>query len=202
MKFSIAQCFVMLSLFSPLSTYAADEISDTATGVTFPKEVSFDAQGKDYQLDATGVSTRKKLIIKVYSVAHYLQKGAHKAGGDKIQEILSDQNAKQLTIKWVRGVTSEQIQEGYRDSFKAAIAEPAFGQLQNEMNVFVGLFKNKADKGDEHVIRWIPGGTIEVYLNGEKAGSIKNEAFAKGLWGIWFGSKSVVNRDNLISLMK
>jgi hypothetical protein len=181
--------------------YAANEVSDKATGETFPAEVSFDYQGKNYQLEATGVSTRKKLIIKIYSVAHYLQKGVA-SGRDKIQEIMSDANAKQLSIKWVHDVPVEKVRGGYEESLKTAILEPTYSKLQNEIRTYIDFFNQNVRKGDEHVIRWIPGGTIEVQINGKKVGTITNPEFARGLWNIWFGTKSVVNRDNLISLMR
>lgn len=141
------------------------------------------------------------MIIKVYSVAHYLQKGAT-SGSDKLQTILSDLNAKQLTIKWVRQVPAEKVQDGYNESFKTAIQDPAYTQAQTAIKTYLAFFNQDVQKGDEHIIRWIPGGTIEVLINGKTAGTIKDAEFAKGLWNIWFGNKSVVNRDALMSLMK
>ncbi len=177
----------------------AQEITDSATGIAFPSEVSFDYEGKNFQLEATGVSTRKKLIIKVYSVAHYLQKKPE-GNQDRLQQILTDANAKQLTIKWVREVPVEKVQEGYEESLKSAIPEPAYTQLQAAIKTYIAFFNQGINKGDEHVIRWIPGGVIEVQINGKTVGTIKNAEFAKGLWNVWFGTKSVVNRDNLMSL--
>lgn len=193
--------FNCLALFCAFTLYAENEVSDKATGAVFPAEISFDYEGKNYQLEATGVSTRKKLIVKVYSVAHYLQKGVV-AGKDKLQEIMNDANAKQLTIKWVRDVPASKVQEGYEESLKTAIPVPAYTQLQTPIKSYVSFFNQDVSKGDEHVIRWIPGGIIEVQIKGKTVGTITNPEFAKGLWNIWFGPKSVVNRDGLISLMK
>ncbi len=198
MKFKL---FSFLALMCAFNLHAGNQVSDKATGEVFPAQIAFDYQGKDYQLDATGVSTRKKLIIKVYSVAHYLQKGVA-VGKDKLQAIMSDANAKQLTIKWVRAVPAATIQEGYEDSFKTAIPDPVYTQLQAAIKTYIAFFNQDAEKGDEHVIRWLPGGIVEVQLKGKTVGTITDAKFAKGLWNIWFGAKSVVNRDHLISLMK
>lgn len=197
MKVKLFSC---LALLCASCLQAGTEISDKATGEVFPSEISFDYQGKNYQLEATGVATRKKLLFKVYSVAHYLQKGA--TGADSLQKIMSDANAKQLSLKWVRDVPAAKVQEGYEESFKTAIPTAADQQLQSAIKTYVAFFNQNVVKGDEHVIRWIPGGIIEVIIKGKSAGTITNPEFAKGLWNIWFGSKSVVNRDNLISLMK
>ena len=202
MKMKLLSC---LALFCACHVHAYDQVqnqvTDKATGAVFPAQVSFDYQGKTYELEATGVSTRKKLVFKVYSVAHYLQKGAA-AGKDRLQEILSDANAKQLTIKWMRDVPAAKVQEGYEESFRNAIPEPAYSRLQTVIKTYIAFFGHDVTKGEETVIRWVPGGTVEVLVNGEKVGTVANAEFAKGLWNVWFGNKSVVNRDSLISLMQ
>lgn len=198
MKMKLFSC---LALFCACHLHADNEVKDSATGAVFPAEVSFDYQGKTYELEATGVSTRKKLVFKVYSVAHYLQKGAAK-GKDRLQEIMSDANAKQLTIKWTRDVPAAKVQEGYEESLRNSIPEPAYSKLQTVIKTYIAFFNHDVTKGEENVIRWIPGGNIEVLINGEKVGTVSNLEFAKGLWDVWFGNKSVVNRDNLISLMQ
>ena len=186
-------------LFS-ISCFAQDELRDNATGIAFPQSVSFEHDGKKYDLQATGVATRKKLIINVYSVAHYLEDKA-KSMPDKIAEIMSDQNAKQLTMKWARSVDSRRVQDGYHESFQKALSQDELSQLQNEINQYIEFFSHDVQKGDEHVLRWIPEGYIEVLINGNRVGNINNKAFARALWSIWFGQNSVVNRNNLISLM-
>lgn len=190
-----ALCFAMICMFG----LNAEEITDKSTGESFPKEVSFNAGGKDFSLEATGVSTRKKLIIKVYSVAHYLQ-NAGNFKDNLLAAIMSDDNAKQLTIKWVRAVPKDKVVEGYQESFKTAIDDPAYTQLQPQIETYLGFFNHDVQKGDVHILKWIPGGVIEVEINGAKVGAITSAEFAKGLWNIWFGQKSVVNRDALMSL--
>lgn len=188
MRFYIA---LILSLFC-LSLSA--EVRDRSTGVSFPSDVTFDYEGQEYKLKATGVSTRKKFFVKVYSVASYLQEGALK--GNTAQEIMSDKNAKQLTIKWVHDAPADKLQEGYRDSFRKVVRQ---GNLKKEVDTYVSFFSKGAKVGDEHILRWIPGGIVEVVINGNKAGTIKNKAFAEDLWEIWFGNNSVVNRSQLLS---
>lgn len=202
MRMSLFMLFAVF--FSTLSfqLQAQNEISDKSTGVLFPSQVTFDYNGKQYVLDATGVSTRKKFFINVYSVAHYLQKGNGSSETDKINQIMQDGKAKQLTIKWVHNVEADKIQSGYHESFQNALAGSNDAQLQNQIDQYIAFFNQDAKKGDEHILRWIPGGIIEVIINGNKAGTITNKDFARLLWSIWFGQKSVVNRDNLVSLMK
>src|SRR5579863_3757196 len=111
----------------------AAEITDHSTGVSFPETVSFNFQGNQYNLAATGVATRKKFFVKVYSVASYLQKGAF-SGGDIIDSILNDQFAKQLTMKWTYNVDASKMQNGYLESFKSALSDSEFREIGNEIN--------------------------------------------------------------------
>jgi hypothetical protein len=185
-----------------MGVQAEETITDSSTKLSFPKEVSFDYEGKSYKLEATGVATRKKLIIKVYSIAHYLQQEALKSGDDKMQAIMSDDFAKQFTMKWVRDVTSSQQRDGFQESLHKVFTKEQYVQLEKEISTFLNFFSQNAQKGDEYVIRWIPGGHIEVDLNGKKAGIITHKAFAEGVWNIWFGNTGVVNKNDLISLLQ
>lgn len=183
--------------FLPLQ--AEPHIKSSATGVTFPKQVSFSHDGKNYDLDITGVATRKKFFVKVYSVASYLQNEAI-GKGDILQEIMSDAWAKQLTLKWVHDGDLKRVRDGYLESFKNALADQQFQELQSEINQYLSFFTQDVRKGDVHTLRWLPGGNIEILINDQSVGSIANEKFAHALWSLWFGSKSFVNRKSLLSL--
>lgn len=192
--FSIA--FAFLFAVPELCT-AQETIQDSATGKSFPKKVSFDYQGKNYTLYATGVATRTKLIVKVYSVASYMEPIGRQEG-DVFEKILNNKGPKQLSIIWARNVDKGRVLEGYRESFGKAAGKDVMKQQLDQFLSFFGDVR----ANDEHVLRWLPDGTLEVYINKEKKGSIKDEKFARSIWTIWFGKNSVVKRDSLISLMK
>lgn len=170
------------------------DIVDTATNVSFPSEVSFTFDGKDYDLRATGVATRKKFLVKVYSVAHYLQNGS------STDQILQDNTAKQLTIKSVYDAPVAKVQDGYRDSFHKAFSDTEYAKNEKDIEKFISFFNTDMKKGDEVVIRWIPGGNVETLINGNSVGTITNTEFATGLWNIWFGPKSIVKSADLTKL--
>ena len=135
MKNSIFKMLTLFFCFSTLCLYADGEIRDESTGVTFPRTVSFDHDGKQYNLDATGVATRG---FKVYSVASYLQKGQRRRR--YLQTILQDSQAKQLTMKWVHEASADKVKNGYMESFRKVLSEAQMNQLQNEINTFHRLF--------------------------------------------------------------
>lgn len=195
----IRLCSRLLMLYACLTSFFmyAEEIRDSDTGVSFPSEITFQEDGKEFKLDATGVATRKKFFVKVYSVASYLQDGSKIPPADRIQALQKNDLAKQLTVKWVHDAPADKVQEGYKESFKNALTDAEQAQLQNDINTFIGFFNKNFNKGDEYTMRWIPGKPLVISFNGTKVGSIENPEFAKSLWKIWFGEKSVLNRNKL-----
>jgi len=182
-----------LVFFACFLSFCSAEVVDQTTGESFPEEVAFDAEGKNYTLDATGVSTRKKFMFKVYSIASYLEKGGS-GNGDKFERVMNPDLAKQLTMKWVRDVNAARVQDGFKQSLVKSQAP------SEETEMFINFFGD-VKTGDETVIRYIPGGTVEVLMNGTKKGVIQNQEFANALWLVWFGNNSAVKRDQLVSLM-
>lgn len=181
---------------------AEDTILDKTTGKAFPASVSFTNEGTNYNLEATGVSTRTKFFVKVYSVAHYLQNLGDVNSKNIFNQIFNDDKAKQLTLIWVRDVDSRTIKDGYMDTFKKVFSHEQQKELSGQIDQFLGFFNENAKINDKQVIRWIPGGIIEVEINGVKKGQVKSVDFAKAVWGIWLGAKSVVPRNQLVSRVK
>jgi hypothetical protein len=199
MKISLFKILSAFFCLSSLSLYA-DDVRDSSTGVAFPSEITIEHAGKQYLLQATGVATRKKFFVKVYSVASYLQ-DASQNNGDKFSAIMNMDKAKQLTLKFVHDAPADKVQSGYQDSFHKVLSDAQYNQMQSQINTFVQFFNQDMQKGGEQVIRWFPDGYVEVLINGNKAGSLTNSELAKAIWNIWFGSNSVVDRDQLVSLM-
>lgn len=202
MNFSIFKLLTLFLCFLSLCVFADAEIRDASTGVAFPSNITFGNQGNQFRLHATGIATRKKFFVKVYSIASYLQDGAEQGGMDKFQAIMQPNKAKQLSIKWLHDASAEQVQNGYRESFNKALSESQSNLLQNEIGKFIHFFNQNIQKGDEHILRMFPDGSVEVMINGSKVGTITNPEFGKGLWNIWFGERSVVDRNNLVSQMR
>lgn len=199
MKLSLILFFIC-TFFSII--HAEENIQDNSTQETFPREITVDYQGKKYYLDATGVATRKKMFFKVYSIAHYLENNVKPSKKDRIKTIMSDDYAKQLTMKWVRDVDNHKMKEIFLESFQNSLTPEKYAQLQKEINTYINIFNQDIHKGNEFILRWIPGGHVQVIVNGAQVGEINNKDFAVALWNIWFGDKSVVDRNELISLMK
>lgn len=189
---SLIFCLMTLSLFA----------EDPATTDSSQSTISIEQGGKTYKLQATGEATRKKFFIPVYVVTSYLQEGTTPKVGDKFEPFLTDGSAKQLTQKWVHAADTDQVKNGFLESFKNTLSPDEYIKLQTQISDFVQLFNQNVSKGDVYEYRWLPGGNVEVIANGKKLGSVANADFAKALWGIWFGSNSVVDRNQLVSQLK
>lgn len=193
--------FVALISAFILTNTAEAAIRDSSTGASFPDTESIQFDGNEHSLKGTGVATRKKFFVKVYSVAHYME-DPQGGRGDIFEEILNSNKPKQLFIKWVRSVDGKKVQDGYKESFDKVVGRGQRRSVQSDINRYIGFFNRGVREGDTHQLNWLPDGTIEVIVNGNQVGTIKNKEFAKTLWSIWFGRNSVVNRNELVSRIR
>lgn len=189
---------LLLALFTVLSMAGfSKEVKDEATGLTFPEKVTIEKDGKTYQLSNTGVATRRKLIVKVYSIASYLQDGAYK-GGDKFAPLEGDEFAKELILKFNHDVSGEKVRSSFDEALKTTLSPADYAALQPQITQILSVF-NDVKPGDEYVIRALPGGYVDIVQNGKVLSSVTNAAFSKGLWAIWVGPNSYVKRENLVT---
>ncbi|ADI38611.1 chalcone isomerase family protein [Waddlia chondrophila] len=177
-------------------------ITDKSTGESFPDTETVKFNEKNHRLEATGISTRKKFFVKVYSVAHYMEDPQKGEGNAAFDAILNSDKPKQLFLKWVRSVSGKKVQDGYKESFDKVANREQRRDLQVDIDKYMSFFSRGVSEGDTHQLSWLPDGTIEVVINGNQVGIISNRDFAKTLWSIWFGPKSVVNRNDLISRIR
>lgn len=177
---------------------AADTITDPTSKHTFPSQVSFEDGGKTYNLKATGAATRSKLFIKVYSLGHYMENPPQGTGDKVFEEILTDGKAKQANMYWLYAVDGKKIHDGFLESFNAVIPQQS-AETKATVESFLKSYAQNVSPKDEYILRWLPGGKVELLINGQKKGEWTDPALAKGIWAVWFGPKSVVNRANLVS---
>lgn len=188
---------ILFAILLPLCLLGED-IQEPVTGVVFPSEISVDFQGKNYQLQSTGVTSLKMLGFKIYAISHYLDKNAPKKGAP-YQEIYQDNLTKQFTLKYLIGASASRVQKGIDDSFKKSLQPDEYNQLAEPIRYYISLFDLALKKGDEQIIRWLPGGQIQLIINGNEAGNFVHAPFAIALWNLWFGPTSSVDPASLLS---
>jgi len=192
-------CWIaLLSSLVAFASPAQEMVKEPSTGKSFPAEVKFSQGGKEYALTLTGVTVRKKFVFKVYGIAHYMQDPVKAGKEETFKSILADGKAKQLTMEFARTVSPTQAQDAYRDGFKENATSEELKAIQPTIDKFLKYFTNDVKENDRFTLRWLPGGTIVANIQGEEKPSLSNETFARVLWTIWFGTDSIVDREELI----
>ena len=192
---------IVLALFSLVAFpgKAQDKIAEPSTGKLFDSRVTFRYDAIDYVQQLTGVAVRKKLVFKVYGMAHYMQEPPVSTKEAAFDAILKDGKAKQIVMTVVRDVERQKIQDAYRDGFKENTTDEDLKKLQPMIELFVGFFQVDVKENDQFILHWLPGGIIIATVQGEQKPPIKDVLFARTLWSIWFGEDSIVHRDDLVS---
>jgi hypothetical protein len=194
-------CSLTLALlFASASMLIAQEtVKENSTGKSFPTTITVSHGGKTLQLALTGTTVRKKIVVKVYAIAHYMQDPPKGKESDVLAAVLTDGKAKQITMEFVREVGKEKIQGAYRDGFEENATKDELKAIAPLVEQFVGYFTTDVKENDIFIVRWLPGGVVQAQVQGTEKPAITNATFARILWSIWFGGDSIVDREDLIS---
>jgi hypothetical protein len=194
-------CSLTLALlFASASLLVAQEtVKENSTGKSFPTTITVSHGGKNLQLALTGTTVRKKIVVKVYAIAHYMQDPPKGKESDVLAAVLTDGKAKQITMEFVREVGKEKIQGAYRDGFEENATKDELKAIAPLVEQFVGYFTTDVKENDMFIVRWLPGGVVQAQVQGTEKPAITNATFARILWSIWFGEDSIVDREDLIN---
>jgi hypothetical protein len=183
---------VKLSLAVPLLATPFLAAPVLAQNVTEPKSgVSFPVKTDGMSLLGVGLRTKTMLKVKVYAIGLYIADSAlsgplaaHKGKTDSpafTRDLVTGDFGKQIVLKFVRDLSADQIQGAFRE---VLTANPQKTEL------FVNYFGEITTR-QEVVLRWAPGGTLEVNVAGLGKPPIEDKAFASSVFGIWLGDKPI-----------
>jgi Chalcone isomerase-like len=148
----------------------------TLAGVTLPDTVQ--AGGKKLVLNGLGL--RKKYMVKVYVAGLYLeQKSSDPAA------ILKPDASKRIVMHFVRGVTKNQIVDGFSESFEDNTPD-AKQTMKAEIDQFLSAIDSVHDS-DELLLTYLPGTGTTVAINSKEKVTISAPAFAPVLFSVWLG---------------
>jgi len=179
-------------LSSPLMARPAD-VTEPRTGARFGEREN------GMTLLGAGVRTRTFLKVKVYAIGLYASDTALAGRLAKYRdrttdrafyrELVTGDFPKQVVMKFVRNTTAGQV----RDAFYEALP----GVDRARLDVFSTHF-GAPKNGEVYVVRWAPGGGLEVTAAGQAKPPIPDKAFATAVFGIWLGEKPLqedIKRD-------
>jgi hypothetical protein len=190
MRLAAAAATLALALALPTAAARAEDVTEPRTGVKLPGQVG------DMKLLGTGVRTKTFLKVKVYAMGLYVAESQlpdlrAKTGAALYKDLVWGDFPKQVTLHFVRDVTTEQVQEAFRESLVQAGAEKA------KIDAFVSHF-GATKEGQEYLIKWTPGGVIESTINGAVKPPVADKNFAAAVFAIWLGEKPIqedIKRD-------
>lgn len=176
-------------------------VRDSDTGTVFPANISFVRNGSSYNLSITGLAVRSRFIFNVYCLAHYMQDPPSGTARVVLNAIMSDSQAKQVTMHFVRDVSADRIRQALLEGFRRNATDSEMKMIQPFVDQFARAIYRDVKEDDQFVIRWVPGGTTTSVFEGREVSTITSVLFAKVLWSIWFGEHSVVKRDHLLRFL-
>jgi Chalcone isomerase-like len=183
MKRTAAAVTLGALLAAPLS---AQEFAEPKSGTKFP------VKADGMTLLGAGLRTRTFLKVRVYAIGLYVGDAAISGplAADKGQigspafykKLVEGDFKKQVTLKFLRDLDADQIQEAMREALQ--------GADKARVDTFVGYFP-AITSAQECVIRWAPGGTLETVMAGANKPPIVDKAFATAVFAIWLGDTPV-----------
>jgi len=155
---------------------------------TEPKSGAAFAVTKDDMTLLGGGLRVKKMVFtfKAYAIGFYVSKAAlagplaaHKpASPEFYKELQTGDFNKAVVLRFMRNLSQSRIQEAMRESL--AGAEPKV------LDQFISYFP-ELQEGQECVLRWAPGGTLETVMAGQAKPPIADRAFTERLFGLYVG---------------
>ena len=154
----------------------------TESGVDFPE--TLDVQGQPLTLNGTG--TRKKLFMKLYAAALYLESASTDAA-----DILAADAPMSLSLEITSGlIDSEKMEKAVAEGFdKSTNGNTA--SIQDRIDRFLAVLREKIEKKDNFQFDYLPGAGTAVMKNGEEKTVIEGKDFKSALFGIWLSEKPV-----------
>jgi hypothetical protein len=185
-----AAAVVVAALLASLAPSArAEDVVEPRTGVRFPAKID------DMSLLGVGLRTKTILKVKVYAIALYVADAAlagplkGKSAPALAHELCWADFPKEIHLHLVRDVSASQMQEAIREALQHAD--------KTRVDTFVSYFSD-IKTGEEYVLRWAPGGTLETIAKGTPKPPIADKNFAAAVFGIWLGDDPIqddIKRD-------
>jgi Chalcone isomerase-like len=149
-------------------------------GVKLPDAVTVD--GKSLKLNGAGI--RKKVFVKVYVAALYVETPSKDAAS-----LVSSTQVKSMRLHMLRNVEGPKISgaivEGFENNSSAALP-----QLKARLDQLAKMIPD-VKEGDEIDLTWIPDKGTQIAVRGTATGTIEGRDFADALFSVWLGPNPV-----------
>ncbi len=172
-----------------LATFGAATATPAETWTEPKSGTAFELKRDGMTLLGAGLRVKKMVFtFKAYAVAFYVDDAAltgplaaykgKPVSPDLYQLLQTGDFRKEVVLKFLRNLGASRIQGAMRESL--AGADPKL------LDQFVSYFP-EVKEGEECVLRWAPGGTLESIMAGQAKPPIANKAFAEKLFSLYLG---------------
>lgn len=179
-----------------VAALAALALAGSAAAQTWtePKSgASFAVKKDDMTLLGGGLRVKKIVFtFKAYAIGLYVSDAAiagplaafkgKTTSPEFYKELQTGDFEKEVVLKFMRNLSEGRIQGAMRESLEGA--EPKL------LDQFVSYFP-ELKEGQEAVLRWAPGGTLETIMAGQPKPPIASREFAERLFGLYVGPKPI-----------
>lgn len=167
-----------IRLFAIIGLLAMPAFSQTNVGgVVLKNELVKDGQ----KLILNGAGVRKKVVIKIYTVALYLSRKESRPSSiiDGDQPMMIQLN---FIYEGAGKILEEDLSEGFQVSTNFKVAP-----LRNEIDQMITSLPDRFNKDDTLQFMYLPETGVKVYHNGKVTATVNGLEFKKALFGIWLG---------------
>jgi hypothetical protein len=171
-----AVLIILIALFNAPTVSAAPG-KVTVEGVDFKREVRVN----DATLALRGYGLLRYMVfIKAYVAAFYLPESRR-------SEDALDNVPKHLEIEYFHDINVQDFAKATTSSISRNLSLMTFQRLKPKIDEFNALYRD-VKAGDRYALTYVPGKGTTLLWNGRPLGTVADEDFAVGLFGIWIGA--------------
>ncbi len=174
MKIKLLILSLSLVLFSGLAS------AEKVAGVSLPETLT----AGDQTLMLNGAGIRKKLFLKLYVGALYLQEKNN--SGAAIAETDVPMAIRLHIVSSL--INSKKMEKATREGFENS-THGNTQLVQAEIEQFIKVFRKPISEGDVYDLVYTPAGGTEVIKNKQSITTVEGLAFKKALFGIWLSDR-------------
>jgi hypothetical protein len=170
----------LAAVAAALALVAVPLLAASVDGVRIPDTVT--VEGKTLKLNGAGV--RKKMIVRVYVAALYLENTNKDAAA-----IIASNEMKSMRLKMMRAVEGPKISGAIVEGFENN-SGPQMAVLRERLNKLAKMIPD-VKENDEIALTWVPDQGTVVNVRGTNTGTIEGRDFADALFSVWLGANPV-----------
>jgi hypothetical protein len=160
---------------------SAPVVARDVDGINIPD--SYKLADEKTPLVLNGAGYRKKFFVKVYVGALYLPQPLNRA-----DRILNADMPRVMLLHFVRGVSANQLADGWREGFANNQSTFDIQGLHARLGRFNTMMRD-VKAGDSLRLELLARGDTRVWINNDLRGTVGGVDFQRALLSVWLGAE-------------